>query len=157
MTFLILALTLQLAAPPAMPAAIVNVSRLIAESIDGKTATARLQALQTEKQKAIAERQAALKRLNDSRALPAQVARAQVELQRFTEDAQVDVAALDRQVRSEFEKKLRPVLNKIVEEERIGILFEYPQQLIVWAAPAVDITARVLERLDAAAREENKK
>jgi hypothetical protein len=41
--------------------------------------------------------------------------------------------------------------------DRRTILFEYPQQRIVWAAAAVDTTARVLERLDAAAREENKK
>ena len=57
----------------------------------------------------------------------------------------------------EFDKKLRPVLNTIVEEEHIGILFEYPQQLIVWAAPAVDITAKVIERLDAAAKDDQKK
>jgi Skp family chaperone for outer membrane proteins len=157
MTILVLvAWLLQAPAPPLVPAAIVNVPRLIAESVVGKAATAQLQAFQAEKQKAIADRQAALKRMSESRALRSQIERAQVELQRFTEDAQVDVAALDRQVQLEFEKKLRPVLTKFAEEEHIGILFEYPQQLIVWIAPAIDITERVIERLDAAAKEDKR-
>ena len=161
MTLLILlALSLRLPAPPAppvVPAAVVNVPRLIAESIVGKATTAQLRAFQADMQKGIADKQAALKRLNDARALPAQIERAQLELRRFTEDAQLDVAALDRQMQLEFDKKLRPVLNTIVEEEHIGILFEYPQQLIVWAAPAVDITAKVIERLDAAAKDDQNK
>jgi Skp family chaperone for outer membrane proteins len=152
----LLGLFLQLPAPPETPAAIVNVPRVVAESVVGKAVTARLQAFQSEKQRAIADRQATLKRLSDSRALQAQIDRAQVELQRFAEDAQVDVEALDRQVQLEFEKKLRPVLTKIVEEDHIGILFEYPQQLIVWVAPAIDITAKVIERLDAAEKQDKK-
>jgi len=152
----ILALTLQLAAPPAVPAAVVNVPRLIAESIDGKTAMAQLRALQSEKDKAIADRQARVKELSEARAQTAQIERARVELKRFTEDAQLDVAALDRQIQAEFEKKLRPVLSKIAEEDHIGILFEYPKQAISWFAPAVDITAKVIARLDAAARDQKK-
>jgi hypothetical protein len=62
----------------------------------------------------------------------------------------------DRQIQAEFEKKLRPVLSKIAEEDHIGILFEYPKQVIIWFAPAVDITAKVIARLDAAARDEKK-
>jgi Skp family chaperone for outer membrane proteins len=157
MTFLmLLALSLQLAVSPAapvVPSAVVNIPRLIAESIDGKAATAQLQAFQGEKQRAIADKQATLRRLNESKTLPAQIQRAQLELQRFTEDAQVDFAALDRQVQQEFDKRLRPVLNQIAEEEHIGILFEYPQQVIVWVAPAVDITSKVIERLDAASKD----
>ena len=65
----------------------------------------------------------------------------------------MDFAALDRQVQQEFDKRLRPVLNQIAEEEHIGILFEYPQQVIVWVAPAVDITTKVIERLDAASKD----
>ena len=141
---------------PALPAAIINVPRLLAESID-KAATAHVRALQAEKQQVLAEKQAELKRLNDVRAVKARVERAQVELQRLAEDAQLDVAALDRQVQLKFDKKLRPVLNKIIEEDHIGILFEYPQQLIVWAAPTVDITAKVIERLDAATKAGGKK
>ena len=155
-TLILLAFVLQLPMRPEIPVAIVNVPRVIAESVAGKAATAQLQALQTEKQKAIAEKQATLKRLSDSSALQSQIERAQIELQRFTEDARVDVRALDRQVQAAFEKKLRPVLDKIAEERHIGILFEYPQQLIVWVAPTVDITATVIERLDAAEKEEKK-
>ena len=49
---LLLALSLQLPAlADPLPAAVVNVKRLIAESIPGKAATAQLRAVQTQKQK----------------------------------------------------------------------------------------------------------
>jgi Skp family chaperone for outer membrane proteins len=151
MLFLLLTL-LQVPAPPVMPVATVNVSRVLDESTVGKAATAQLRAFRDEKQQALATRQGALQQLRASRALPATIERAQVEFQRFTEDAQIDISALDRQLQVEFERKLRPVLTKIVEDEGIGILFEYPQATIVWIAPAIDITTKVIERLDAAAK-----
>jgi len=51
---------------------------------------------------------------------------------------------LERYVIAGWESGAQPVivLNKIAEGDRIGILFGYPQQNIVWAAPAIDITAR---------------
>ena len=157
MTYLILlALSLQLptpAAPPVVPSAVVNVPRLVAESIVGKALSEQLQAFQSTTREALTEKRAALDKLSASKALPAQIERARIELQRFTEDAQVDYAALSRQLQLELDTKLRPVLSKIAVEEHIGILFEYPQPSIVWTTPAVDITAKVIECLDAAAKE----
>jgi Skp family chaperone for outer membrane proteins len=150
---LLLALSLQLPALADLPTAVVNVQRLIAESIPGKAATAQLRAAQTQKQKEIADKQAELQQLNRATALPARIEKAQVELRRLTEDAQAELAALDRQLQDEFDKKLRPVVANIAEEEHIGIIFEYPHQLIVWAAPSIDITTKVIARLDAEAKE----
>jgi len=42
---------------------------------------------------------------------------------------------------------------QIAEEDHIRVIFEYPQALIVWVAPSLDITAKVIERLDAASTE----
>ena len=36
------------------------------------------------------------------------------------------------------------------EEEHIGIIFEVPHQTIVWVSPAIDVTSKVIERLEAA-------
>ena len=72
--------------------------------------------------------------MNRATAIPARLERARLELQRLTEDAQAELAALDRQLQDEFDKKLRPVVAHIAEEEHIGIIFRYPQQLLVWAA-----------------------
>jgi Skp family chaperone for outer membrane proteins len=146
---ILLALSLQLPSLPDSPPAIVNVPRLVRESALGKAATAQLRAAQTQKQKAIAEKQAEVQQLSRSSAAPARVQRAQVELERLTQDAETELAALDQQLQKEFDKKLRPIVAQIAEEEHIGIIFEYPQQLILWASPSIDVTAKVIARLDA--------
>ena len=51
-----------------------------------------------------------------------------MELQRATQDAETDFAALTREVQADFERRLKPILKEIVEKDHIGIIFEYPQQ-----------------------------
>jgi Skp family chaperone for outer membrane proteins len=152
---LLLALTVQSVPAGASPdpIGVLNLSRLVAESIDGKAATAQLKAFHSEKEKELADKRSALDRLNLSKALPALVQRAQLDLERLTQDAELDLAALQRQLQVELDKKLRPVLDQIAVEEHIGIIFEYPQVVISWIAPSVDVTTRVIERLDAASKE----
>jgi Skp family chaperone for outer membrane proteins len=146
---LLLALSLQLSPLSDSPPAIVNVPRLIRESALGKAATAQLRTVQTEKEKAIVEKQAEVQQLRRSSASAARVQRAQVELQRLAQDAEAELGALNQQLQKEFDKKLRPIIAKIADEEHIGIIFEYPQQLILWSSPSIDVTAKVIARLDA--------
>jgi Skp family chaperone for outer membrane proteins len=150
---LLFALTLQLSTPSDSPAAIVNIQRLVEESALGKAVMAQLRAVQTQQQKVIADKQAEVQRLSRSSALPARVQKAQVELQRLAQDAEAELVALDQQLQAEFNKKLRPVVARIAEEEHIGIIFEYPQQMIAWVSPSIDVTAKVIARLDAETEE----
>ena len=76
-----------------------------------------------------------------------------MELQRLTQDAEAELAALNEQLQAEFDKKLRPIVADIAREDHIGILFQYPQQLILWASPSIDVTAKVLARLEAETKE----
>jgi Skp family chaperone for outer membrane proteins len=149
----LLTLTLQLPTAAERPTAVVNIPRVVAESTIGKAATAQLRELQAEKQKAITDKQAEVQRLNQAHALPAQIGKARLELERLTQDAEVDLAALDRQLQAEFNRKLQPVVAQVAEEEHIGILFEYPSPLIVWVAPAIDVTSTVIAHLDAASKD----
>jgi Skp family chaperone for outer membrane proteins len=153
---LMFALALQLPGSPAQdgpyPSRVVNVPRLIAESIAGKAGTAKLKAFQDERRKALADKQAAIQRLTQARAAAAEIQRAQVELKRATQDAETDLAALTRQMQVDFETRLTPILRRILETDHIGIIFDYPQKLIVWASPAADITDEVIARLDAASK-----
>ena len=151
--YILLALSLQGPALSDSPTAVVNIQRLIAESTAGKAATAQLRAFQTQKQKAIADKQVDVQQLTRSGAIRAQVEKAQLELQRLTEDAETELAALNRQLQEAFEKKLRPVVAQIAVEEHIGIILELPQPMIIWAAPAVDLTAKVIQRLEAEAKQ----
>jgi Skp family chaperone for outer membrane proteins len=145
---MLLALSLQ---GPALsvPTAVVNLQRLVAESTAGKAATAQLRAFQSQKQKVISDKQAEVQQLTRSGAVRTQIQKAQQELQRLTEDAETELAALDRQLQEEFHKKLRPVVAAIALEEHIGIILELPQPMIVWTSPSVDVTAKVIERLEA--------
>src|SRR5438093_4550142 len=90
-------LTVQTVAPqpPVIPIAVVNVPRLVAESIAGKAASAAVDALRTEKNKAIAEKQSAVQALMQKKALRIDIERAQVELQRMNEDAASDLGSLN--------------------------------------------------------------
>jgi Skp family chaperone for outer membrane proteins len=153
---LTLALALQSPGSPGQdgpyPSRVVNVPRLIAESIAGKAGTAKLKAFEDEKRKALADKQAAVQRLSQAKAAPAEIQRAQVELERATQDAETDFAALTRQMQLDFETRLTPILRQILDTDHIGIIFDYPQKLIVWASPAADITDEVIARLDAATK-----
>ena len=150
---ILLTLSLQFPQMADTPAAVINIQRLLEESALGKAVTAQLRTVQTQKQKTIADKQAEVQQLNRSRALPAQIQLAQVQLQRLTQDAEAELAALDEQLQAEFDKKLRPIVVDIAREDHIGIMFQYPQQLILWVAPSIDVTAKVLARLDAETRE----
>jgi Skp family chaperone for outer membrane proteins len=132
---------------------VVNIPRLVAESIAGKAAAAQLKVFQAERQKILTDKQAEVQKLAASKALAAQIEKAQLELQRLAQDAQAELATLDRQLQEDFSKRLQPVVAQIAAEDHIGIIFEYPQQMILWASPSVDITSKVIERLDAASKE----
>ena len=150
---ILLALSLQASPLSDPPTAVVNIQRLVAESTLGKAATAQLRAFQMQQQKVISDKQAEVQQLNRSGALRTRIEKAQLELQRLTQDAETELAALDQQLQEEFSKKLRPVIAKIAIEEHIGIILELPQQMILWVSPSADVTAKVIERLEAETKE----
>ena len=126
---------------------VVNVQRLIAESADGKAATAKLDALRNEKRKLLTEKQAAIQAMKN--AAPADIGRAQIELQRLGEDADREVSALAETLQAEFQKKVQPLLKQIQEEDHLLLIFEIPNPLFAYASPSLDITAKVVQKLDA--------
>ncbi len=146
---ILLALSLQGPALSESPTAVVNIQRLVAESTLGKAATAQLRAFQTQKEKAIADKQVEVQQLTRSGAQRTQIDKAQLELQRLAQDAETELAALDRQLQEELQKKLRPVVAQVALEEHIGIILELPQPMIIWVSPSVDVTAKVIARLEA--------
>ena len=136
-------------APPIVPLAILNVPRLVAETSAGKALSARLETVRNEKQKAISEKQAALQALRAKNGAVADVQRAQVELQRMGQDANAELEGLNERMQTEFFSKVEPVLKQILDEEHIGVIVEYPHpSFVLWADPSIDITTKVIERLD---------
>lgn len=159
------------AQPPAAPRpfpegakfAYLDIQRVAAESVEGKASTARVQALN---QKKVSELNELNKKLqSDQQKLQAQgsmlneaaraelersIDRQQKELQRSQQDAQEEVQQLQTDLQNSFQTKLYPIIQQVVAEKGIEVLFSQRDSGIVFANPALDLTADVIKRFDAA-------
>jgi len=67
---------------------------------------------------------------------------------RHSPTANTEITDLTRSVEDDFAKRLRPVLQQILEDDRLGVIIEVPNPVVVWAHPSVDVTSKVIQRLD---------
>jgi outer membrane protein len=155
----------QVAAPPSPPLrmAFVDLQRIAAESTEGKAASAKVQALTQRKSGELAEKtkslQANEQKLQQGGAVLSADARAQaqkevdrltVEIDRFQQDANAEVQELQQQLQADFQEKLRPVLDGVVKELGIGLLFSAGDAGAIFIDPSLDITGDVIKRFDVA-------
>lgn len=151
--------------PEGAKIAFVVLQRVVAESNDGKQASAKVQALQQRKVAELNERQKALQglqeKLDKSGAvmsesargeLAKQVERTQVDLQRATQDAQQEVQELQQQLQDEFQRRIAPIIEAVGKERGLHYIFNGPDSGLVWADAALDITADVVKKFDAAVK-----
>ena len=158
-------------APPPAPkpvpqgarVAYVVLQRIANESADGRVATTRIQALQqkkaaelNEKNKQLTGLQAKLEKegsvmsASASAELQKQVEKLNVEVQRFTQDAQAEVQELQQQLQQEFQQRLEPVISAVAAEMGLHFVFNGPDAGLVWADQSLDISAEVIKKLDLA-------
>jgi outer membrane protein len=149
--------------PQSSKVAYVVLQRIANESADGRVATTRIQALQ---QKKAAELEAKNKQLQTLRArlekegsvmsaavagdLQKQIEKLNVDVQRFTQDAQAEVQELQQQLQGEFQARLEPVLEQVAKEMGLQFVFNGPDAGLVWADAALDISGEVIKKLDTA-------
>jgi outer membrane protein len=142
--------------------AFIDIQRIASESSEGKASTTKVQALN---QKKVAELndlnkklQADQQKLVQQGALLNEQARAELErsidrqqkdLQRAQQDAQDEVTQLQVDLQNAFQAKLLPVIQQVVTEKGIQILFSRADSGIVVADPGLDLTAEVIKRFDA--------
>lgn len=157
------------AAPAVLPfpegakIAFVVLQRVVAESAEGKQASARVQALQQKKVAELNERQKAAQGLQEkldksgavmseaARAdLTKQVERANVDLQRATQDAQAEVQELQQQLQEEFQRRIAPIIEAVGKEKGLHYIFNGPDSGLVWADASLDITNDVVKKFDLA-------
>jgi outer membrane protein len=157
----------QLPAPKPFPqgakVAYVVLQRIANESADGRVATTRIQALQqkkaaelNEKNKQLTTMQQKLEKegsvMSASAAADLQknIEKLNVEVQRFTQDAQAEVQELQQQLQTEFQQRLEPVLAQVATEMGLQFVFNGPDAGLVWADSALDISGEVFKKLDSA-------
>ncbi|MGE0443820.1 MAG: OmpH family outer membrane protein, partial [Vicinamibacterales bacterium] len=144
--------------------AVINIQRIASESAEGKAATGRVNALVARKQSEGAEKtkqlQAAQQKLESGGAvlsanaqgqLQKEIERLTIDIQRFNEDAQQEVQALQNDLMAEFERKLTPVIAEVATEKQLHLIFSAADAGLVWGNPGLDITAEVIKKFDAAA------
>jgi Skp family chaperone for outer membrane proteins len=155
------------AAPaPPFPAgtkyAFINIQRIAAESAAGKELAGKVQALNQQKVNELNEKnkalQAAQQKLesggsvlspNAAAQLQKEIERLQIDIQRFTEDAQQEVTGLQGQLQNEFQAQLTPIVQAVAMEKDLHLLFSAADSGLVWADLSLDITSEVIQRFDA--------
>ena len=143
--------------------AFINIQRIAAESSEGKASTAKVQALNQQKVNQLNELQkkvqADQQKLQSQLSVMSDQARVQLEreierqnreIQRFTQDAQEEVGQLQAELQEQFQAKLLPVIQKVVQEKGIQLLFSQADAGLVWADVSLDLTEEVIKRFDAA-------
>lgn len=143
--------------------AFVNIQRIAAESAAGKTLAGKVQAMNQQKVNELNEKNKALQATQqklDAGAtvlsatavaqLQKEIERQQIDIQRFTEDAQQDVTNLQTQLQDEFQVRLSPIIQQVATERGLHMLFSVVDSGLVWADPSLDISVEVIQRFDAA-------
>jgi Skp family chaperone for outer membrane proteins len=129
--------------------AFLDLQRIAAESNEGKAASAKVQTLTQQKTAELQEKTKALQSnqqklqqgaavLNDAARAQAQkeIDRLTVEIDRFQEDANADIQELQQQLQAEFQEKLRPIVDALVKEMAIGLLFSASDAGAIYVDPS---------------------
>ena len=156
------AVTAPAQAPAPLRMAFLDLPRIAAESIEGKAASGRVQAVTQKKSAELQDKTKALQAnqqklqggavLNDAARAQAQkeIDRLTIEIDRFQEDANAEVQEMQQQLQAEFQEKLRPIVDAMIKELAIGLLFSASDAGAVYMDPSLDITPEVIKRFDAA-------
>ncbi len=148
--------------PEGAKIAYINIPRIAAESAEGKSSTAKVNAL---REKKLAELNAKNKALEtaqqklSSGGLLSEEARAttqkeaeklQVEIQRLQQDAEAEMQDLQQQLQLDFQRKLSPIIQQMCTEKGLHMLLSQTDAGMVWADTGLDLTTEVIKRFDAA-------
>jgi len=165
------------AQPPAQPApalqppapfpqgakfAFFNPQAVFQNSVDGKAAVGRVNALIQKKQTENADKAKLLQgnqqKLQTSGSVMNEAARSQLEkeierqqkdAERFQQDAQAEINELQQEVQNEFVRKLSPIIEAIAVEKGLHIVLNLAEAGVAWATPGLDLTSDVIKKLDA--------
>jgi Skp family chaperone for outer membrane proteins len=125
--------------PPGAKIAFVNVQAIVANSVEGKAANAKIDALVKKKQSEAASQ------------------KTPQDQQRFQQEAQQEVQRLQAELQNEFQQKLVPLLRQMAQEKHLSMLLSAADAGLIYAEPGLDLTAEAIRRFDAASAAAPKK
>jgi outer membrane protein len=143
--------------------AVIDLDRLVAQSVAGKDLQNKLEEFQNQVQAegtALADKARATQRLITDGAnslsqdrlseLQAQYEDEGIKVRRFTETKQREGAKMRDEGLQEIERKLQPVLDSVQEEGNYDIIFNRALGIVIMASERVDITDQVVTAFDTA-------
>lgn len=148
--------------PEGSTLAYINVPRIAAESTEGKALNARAVALGDKRRAELNAKNTQLETARqklgsggllseDARlATQKEADKLQVEIQRMQQDAEAELAELQQQLQLDFQRKLSPVIQQMVTEKKLHILFSQTDAGAVWWDSSLDLTGEAIKRFDAA-------
>ena len=148
--------------------ALINLQAVASTSNEGKAATAKIQAFRTKKTAELTEKgkaaQALQTKLQQGGSVLSDTARAQAEkdlqkmqreLTAMQEDAEQEGTELQNSLQMEFQSRIAPIIEQVAMEKELHAVLGV--ESVVWGTSAIDITAEVIKRLDAAPKTAPKK
>ena len=151
--------------PEGAKIAFIDLQRIAQTSAEGKAAASKIQALQKQKLGEIQEKNKQVedlkKKLEQGGTVLSDQARSQIEkdidrtareLQFMQQNAQADAEALERELNTEFQRKLNPVVDQIAKEKGLHMVFSVRDSPVVWVETGLDLSEEVIKRLDTAAK-----
>jgi outer membrane protein len=143
--------------------AFVDLRRVATESIEGKAAATKLQTLTQQKSaelegktKALLAAQQALEKTGQGLSDPERektqkdVERLNLEIERFKQDARAEIQNLQQQLLLPLQDKIRPVLDVLIKELGIQVLFSRADVAAFLVDVKLDITPELIKRFDLA-------
>lgn len=140
------------------PVAYVSSQRISNETADGKAGVARLQTMQRERAADVRTRQQALETTRQQMTLAkddaarvrlrAEEQQQRTELERAAAQSQADFLSLQRQVSAEVATKVKAAVQEVVRGTEVHLVLN-GESSVVWAAPGLDLTSAVIERMNA--------
>jgi Skp family chaperone for outer membrane proteins len=155
---LAIGLAQQRVAPTTGPMAYVSSQRVSNETVAGKAGLARLQAMQREraadvrtKQQALEATRRQLQSVQDEAGrarLQTQEQQQRTEFEQAVTKAQTDIQSLQRLISAELGTKLKAVIEEVVKGTGVQMVLT-GENTLVWAAPGLDLSSIVIEKLNA--------
>jgi Skp family chaperone for outer membrane proteins len=145
--------------------AFIDIQAVASLSAEGKTASAKLDALKKKKNDELVAKNSALKTMQDKLAaggtvmsdtargqLEKDIEKAQRDLQFAQQDAQTELTDMTNQLQGEFQDKLNPIIEAVRLEKNLLMIFSIRDSGIVAVETGLDLSADVVKRFDAAGK-----
>jgi outer membrane protein len=148
----------------ALRVAVIDTEKILLSSQAGKKAIAELKKIQEQKEAELRGRQQEIKDLQDkltqgrlslAQDKLAEMAKAledkEIALRRLSDDASRDLNKKKDDLLGSIDEKVMPVINQLGKEQGYTMIFRKFESGLIYADDAIDITASVIQRLDAQA------